>query len=125
MVLAASAASAEDALHRIEGVWGWRFAADMTCDANPHEITFDPATNRLSFRWQHDVRYSDGSQQSGDDFDVLAVAGDRIDLIRRRDGQRGVLVLSPDGKHYAYGTPLDGSEPSFEFPYDRCLLPGA
>ena len=116
-------ASADDALKLVQGLWGWEFAPDMTCEENPHQISYDPASRRLTFEWRSPVTYADGTVSTGDDFDVTAVIGKRVEITRRRDGFKGALVLSPDGKSYVFGAATDG-DPSFDFPYGRCSFVG-
>jgi hypothetical protein len=120
----ASAASAETAATRIVGVWGWEYAPDMTCDRNPHKMTYDDATNLLTLIWKTPVKYSDGSVSIGDDFKVIALSDDRIETIRVRDGNRGAFVLSADGNTYTFGDPDDPEDVSFDYPYQRCAFAG-
>jgi hypothetical protein len=125
VALVACAARAQDAPSDLQGVWGWDFAADMTCAANPHRITYDHATGILSFQWQKPVTYADGMTSIADKFDIVSTTANKIDLIRRRDGFKGVLILASDGKTYAFGAANPEADPSFEFPYVRCELAGS
>lgn len=97
----------------------------MTCAANPHQITYDPLLQRLTFTWQRPVRYSDGMTSLGDDFEIVTASEDRIELRRLRDGSLGLLLLSPDAETYAFGVGRPETDPSFDFAYARCALAGS
>jgi hypothetical protein len=125
LALVAGAARAADATSDLQGVWGWDFSDDMTCAANPHRITFDPVANILTFQWQKSVTNADGTTSIAEEFDIVSTTANRIEMIRHRDGFRGVLMLAADGKTYAFGAANPEADPSFEFPYVRCELAGS
>jgi hypothetical protein len=121
-ILCASIATvvfADDEASKIEGLWGFEAAPDMTCRANPTKVTYLADSHKLSLKWPKTVAYSDGSKNDAVTFTVISVRENKFKLKRDRDGIIAHIVLADDFKSYFYYEKSKNSGSRF----DRCDAP--
>jgi hypothetical protein len=118
LIFVCGSAWASDAVHPIEGYWGFEDVADMSCATNPTKIELRQSTHQIAMTWPKAVTYSDGGVWDAVTFAITASDGRLLHLRRERDGVRATIRLAPDLRTFAYDE-ANGNEGST---FTRCEL---
>jgi hypothetical protein len=129
LLLSASPARA-DVFDDASGLWGLPGDSELTCELNPHRVTFSADHARASFRWEGPMINYEGEVDQegaysvldhGADYLVLALDGESR---RSADGEPVVWImrLLQGGARYCWGR-TDWPEDECVDRYARCPAP--
>ncbi|MCR8724041.1 hypothetical protein [Frigidibacter sp. ROC022] len=130
LLLCAALPAHADVFDDASGLWGLTGDDELTCQLNPHRVTFFDDNKRASFRWEHLMTNYLGEPDQegfytvldhGDDYIVLALDGEQ-----RRTLEDAPVVwimrLSEGGGRYCWGRTDWPAEDCLDG-YARCPAP--
>lgn len=130
LVFCAALPARADVFDDAAGVWGLPGDAELSCQLNPHAVSFSEDRTRSTFRWEHLMtNYLDEPDQEGTytvldhgaDFIVMALDGEQR---QTAEGAPVVWImrLREGGARYCWGR-TDWPEEDCVDRYARCPAP--
>ncbi len=122
-IISTPAFAEDDFFSTLSGSYGVPFNKELSCESNPHHVTFFDGNRRVRFEWQNEIRAYDGTMDKFAEYDVAGANG--LGIIMALDGesrvtdagQSVVWVMRPvkgfDG--YCWGRT--------DWPDARCIAP--
>jgi hypothetical protein len=112
------------------GIWGLTDYQPLSCEENPHQVSFSPDHSRAFFVWQGPMINYEGEWDTEGDYDVIEAGADYLVLAldgesrRTHDGKPVVWVmrLLDGGTRYCWGR-TDWPKSECIDRYARCPAP--